>query len=244
MNINNIKNLFRAYFIENWKRDLIWSFLLLAVITMLLSLRWPCSYGRLECLIALIMLFVYPERIFKNLHENSKNIHYLMIPANNREKVLVNIFLANVYEMAGLAFSIFVGYTIAYLSLKFSGVDGLPSYLGRYQFICEDFMWTVLAVYAALSVFFFGAVYFKKRSSLNTLSVCLAAIMILSFLMISVVWLNVKLTCPMEMSVLNYTYTGLGFSQKVAKCTYSLGCLGVIGFFYALSFIKMRETEA
>lgn len=241
MNIDNIKKLFQAYFIENGRRDLIWIFGITASIILCMNLLSPYGNGTADIFIVLINLCIFPERFFHYLSNPSKSIHYLMIPANSREKVTVGIILLNVYLIIGLLISLFIGYSLSYLILNLSGAENLPAFMSRYTFgnnIGIIAMWTVL------SVFFFGAIYFRKKSTITTFGVWLLINFALSMIVMLVLFLNVRFATGAGLRSISYNLASNDLSENSAKGLFCIVNIMMIVFFYALSFLRLKETEA
>ena len=59
--------------------------------------------------IAVVMMLVYPSRVFNSLYQSSSRIHYLLIPASNNEKVLSSMLLVNIYYVFGMMICLFSG---------------------------------------------------------------------------------------------------------------------------------------
>ncbi len=216
-------------------------FLLMASVTLLFTIMRPNGQGTAECIVALILLFFYPQRLFGNLHGASKNIFYLMIPADNRDKIWTNFFLVNIYAVLGLALSIFIGYSIGYLILKYGFESGiyLPDFMQRYAF--ENPVRSLFILYATLSIFFFGSVYFKKRAVLSTLGMGIVALFGMTFLISLTLWINVRLIIHTNSLMVD---SDVLYSDEVQSWVVMLSCMLVMAFFYILSFIRFRETEA
>ena len=233
MNIKNIKNLFNAYFIENWKTDL-FQFGILAAIVLFgtLTSNSGGTYSNIPVAISSIMLMIYPERLFRNLHGASSKIHYLSIPASTGEKLLVNMLLANIYMVAVVVLACVVGYGLAHLYWIMRGFD-VAFHHGPHIYPSG-----VLFIYMLLSVFFFGSIYFRKRTTLSTFGVGL---------LIGVIWVNGMMLVPKGAAFHDYVWSldySVDISEKVEE-TLLYVLMGVmIVYFYALSFLRLRETEA
>ncbi|MBR6131722.1 MAG: hypothetical protein IKQ20_07675 [Bacteroidales bacterium] len=242
MNIKNIKNLFNAYFIENWKTDL-FQFGILAAIVLFgtLTSNSGGSDSNVPVVVSSIVLMIYPERLFRNLHSASSKIHYLSIPASTGEKVLVNMLLANIYMVALAVLACGVGYGLAYLYWIMRGFEG-AAFLGPHIYPSG-----VLFIYTMLSVFFFGSIYFRKRTTLSTFGVSLLIGLIFSILFSLILWVNGMMLVPKGAAFHDYVWSldySVDISEKVEE-TLLYVLMGVmIVYFYALSFLRLRETEA
>ena len=120
MNFQNIKRLCSAYFIENWRRDLVSYFLVLAGCAFMMSLRYvsevSAGFPYVNSSMDFWMVFaafVLVSYLFRHLSKTSSSIHYLTIPASTGEKVVANMLLANVYYVALTFVAIMLGLCIS-----------------------------------------------------------------------------------------------------------------------------------
>ncbi len=244
MNIQNIKKLLKAYFIENWRRDILWTFGIVAIVSFLYTVF--CGFDEWTnpaTMIAGILLAFFPQRVFGHLNNSSSRIHYLMIPANYKEKVTVNFLLVNVYAILGLAFSLFVGYSLGYLAVRFTALYPLTegSFLSFFDRMFLDID-PLLNVCLLLSALFFGSIYFKKRTTLKTLACCVIIMLFFAILLFVVTWLN--LWHIVDGQIAFYHETGRSYAL-MSHHNFSIAVKAIaIVFFYALSFLRMKETEA
>jgi len=242
MNIQHIKNLLRLYFIENWKRDVIWTFGILCLATLLFVQMNPREYSNApEIIVAVIFLAITPDRLFKNIGRASQRIHYMMIPATSKEKIVTNILLANIYMVLGIAISIFVGYSLSYLILELRNIPDLPSYMERYASLGTWDLCGWLTFEAALSIYFFGSIYFRRKGFIKTIGVCAALGITFFLLYILVIGLNARCTLgPASADWISYNLSIYDSLEPL----YIVGNIIAIIFFYGLSFLRMKETEA
>lgn len=244
MNINNIKNLLNAYFVENWKRDIIWMGGVMAALTLLSMLVNPYNNGAVVFVGFIVFVLTMVQRVFMNLGNSSQSIHYLMLPASYKEKVVTNMFLVNIYAVVLLLLSIVIGYSLSYLILKFVGKTDMDPFLSQLK--VNHIGATLIFFYMSVSVFFFGAVYFRRKPVLKTFALIMAISFILSALSMLVLFLNVRFT--MHTGMANVQYSFLSDSSNLPELASNiLGfifCIGFIVFFYALSFLRLKETEA
>ncbi|MCR4857940.1 MAG: hypothetical protein K5890_07070 [Bacteroidales bacterium] len=242
MNIKNIMNLLKAYFIENWKTDL-FQFGILATIILFSGLTpgHPMSVFNLALVLAITFLVIYPERLFRNLHSSSPKIHYLSIPASNGEKVVTNMLLANVYFVALLALSCALGLALVHLYWKVRGLGG--PVLWVHGFFEAD---NILMLFVTISVFFFGSIYFRKRTTLSTIGVGLLVVTLFFILLSLTMWVNGMTLIPEGANFHDY-FWDFDFSYSMSdKASDILGytlCSVAIVYFYTLSFLRMKETE-
>ncbi|MBR4919142.1 MAG: hypothetical protein IKZ52_08010 [Bacteroidales bacterium] len=234
MNIQNIKNLLKTYFIENWKTDL-FQFGMLMVIVLFGTIMSSRGNLNFPIFVASIFLMIYPERLFRNLHGNSSKIHYLSIPASNSEKVLANLVLANVYYVVGLIVSCCLGLGLAQLYITLRGFESLHFYTALNGV-------GVMLLCVLLAMFFFGSIYFRRKTTLATLGVSLLIGTIIITLYALTLWINGIILIPKDAVYNDYMWS---YSSYVIPDAVQMIVLGLVTvFFYALSFLRMKETEA
>ena len=148
------------------------------------------------------------------------------------------------YAVVLLLLSIVIGYSLSYLILKFVGKTDMDPFLSQLK--VNHIGATLIFFYMSVSVFFFGAVYFRRKPVLKTFALIMAISFILSALSMLVLFLNVRFT--MHTGMANVQYSFLSDSSNLPELASNiLGfifCIGFIVFFYALSFLRLKETEA
>jgi len=252
MNINNIKNLLRAYFVENGRKDLI-NLSVMALITLVFNFIGPSHDSVVEVVVAAIWLLLYASRIFNDLGSSSKSIHYLMIPANHCEKTTAAMLLVNIYFVLLLAVGMWVGYSISYFVQNqiLSAVYD-PSALGPYmsRYSTSELGATILAMYVFLSVFFFGSIFFRRKAFVKTILWTVLIGMAFAILLTFVAWLNMRSFVANSFDGnINFMFPLTRHDPKIVGkgvsygCYYCLECV-VIVYFYVLSFLRLKETEA
>lgn len=245
MNIENIKNLLRAYFYKEGKRDLIYSFGMMFIIAFLGC--FIAGDRSIFLFIAVVMMLVYPSRVFISLYQSSSRIHYLLIPASNNEKVLSSMLLVNIYYVFGMMICLFSGVFLGML-LEMA-ISSTPIEFNELTSIFRDSVvpeWSsILTFYLALSISFFACIYFRK----NPLGK-LFGVLILCFIVLMAVFavthkLNELAAVPREILNNSYIVTStknINFADLNRPVDIVLQSIGIV-FFYALSFLRMKETE-
>lgn len=238
MNIRNIKNLLVSYFIENWRRDLLKSWIVVFLISALLS--WA-PFVILAVVVALIIL--WPSQILANATNVSARINYLMIPAGTAEKIVANMLIANVYSVIAIVFSAWAGYTAAYLFTTYClHIDNLGSYLSGFDF--QRLGCSILTIYVFISIFFFGSIYFRKNRTVTTILWLLIVSIVLFVIYYSIVYLNLKIINPADPFYLNIQTTQTIAHYNAGVIANNIAEAATIIYFYFLSFLRLRETEA
>ncbi len=242
MNIKNIKNLLNAYFIENWKTDLFQFGILAAIVLFGIIMNGRVNNFNFPIFVSIIFLIIYPERLFRNLHSNSPKIHYLSIPASNSEKVVTNMLLANIYYVVGLVISCALGLVLAHLYLKVRGFEGVCFYN-----VFDGNAAGILMIYAMLAVFFFGSIYFRRRTTLSTIGVGMLIGFVFSALITLTLWVNGLTLIPKDAAFRDFVWSfdsSISMSDTMEKTMIYVGLSVSIIYFYVLSFLRLKETEA
>lgn len=241
MNINNIKNLIRAYFYENWQKD-IYTFGLVMIFAFL-SMAWPSFNSFLGFSVIVVLIAIYPLRFFDKLHQSSSRIHYLMIPATNEEKVLTGILLTNIYFISLVFISAFIGSSLGYGVLKLTTPEMEMNYKEILGLMLPSRVRSYLFLITMVSFIFFGSIFFKKSPAWKIVLVCLAVFLVLGAIMTGTEWLNVLMTVPAEIRNGNYIKVEHSIMSSSKWTPYVINIVITV-YFYAMSFLRMRETEA
>ncbi len=115
---------------------------------------------------------------FREMHLKNKAQYYLLLPASHFEKFLSRLLLTTI----GFSlFTLFGTVVVSYIS------EGLNTLLfNRHNPIFNPFtsqVWLTIARYTVLqSIFFLGAVYFRKNNFIKTINVLLLSALILSII--------------------------------------------------------------
>ena len=241
MNINNITKLLKAYFYENWQNDLIFNFVIISAIALFSMLMSPFDTG-VTSFAAVILMVYYPCRLFSKLQSPSSRMHYLMIPATNAEKVVTGMLLANIYYVFGIALSFVIGLLLGFGLAKIFNPD-LMFTSDLFKSAFPSSWMSVLLLYTSIAITFFAAIYFRKSPFWKLLLTGFVISTVLGIVMSVTVWLNAKAVLPAGSFTRNfiktesYIYTGNDWFPYVFCCI-------MIVYFYAMSFLRMRETEA
>ena len=241
MNINNIIKLIKAYFYENWQKDL-YTFGLVLVFAFL-SMAWPSLNSFLGFSVIVVLIAIYPLRFFDKLHQPSSRIHYLMIPATNEEKVLTGILLTNIYFILLVFISAFIGALLGYGVLKLSTPEMEMNFKEMLGLMLPLSVRSYLFLITMVSIIFFGSIFFKKSPAWKIVLVCLAVFLVLGAIMTGTEWLNVLMTVPAEIRNGNYIKVEHSIMSSSKWTPYVINIVITV-YFYAMSFLRMRETEA
>ena len=242
MNTNNIIKLIKAYFYENWQRDLLYSFAVVATLAMF-NMAFGLFSSRFAIVFAMVLMVLQPTRVFGNLYQSSSRMHYLTIPAGNNEKIVANMLLVNVYFVIVMALALCVGFLLGY------GIGYIrdPEMVRHNweivkEIICNSGM-VLLVLFTSIAVMFFASIYFKKSPFWKLILVGFVVSIVLGAIMAGVDWLNFVLTVPAEVRNGNYFKTEHYITTSLDWFPYVVCCVTIV-YFYAMSFLRMRETEA
>jgi hypothetical protein len=242
MNINNIINLIKAYFYENWQKDLLYSFAVIATLAMF-NMAFGLFNISFVLFFALVMMVLYPTKVFGNLYQSSSRMHYLTIPASNEEKVVANMLLVNVYFVIVVALALCIGYVLGY-GIGYVRDPEMVNY--KWEMIKEtisDPGMALLILFTSTAVMFFASIYFKKSPFWKLILTGFVVSMVLGAIMAGTEWLNIVLTVPAEIRNGNYYKTVNYVTTSSEWFPYVVGCVSIV-YFYAMSFLRMKETEA
>lgn len=242
MNINNISKLLKAYFYENWQRDLYYTFCISAALALMCVVLFHDI--TITNIVAATLIIVAPTyRIFTKLYNSSSRMHYLTIPASNSEKVVTGMILANIYYVLGILISIFIGFFIGLGILKIYDSEMAKQMFGQIKSFCSFDTFNVLAIYYIISMVFFASIYFRRNAFWKLLLVGFIVSSVLSLVLIGTVWLNEISIIPKEFLSGGYYKTENYIAKANNWIPEVMLCVGIV-YFYAMSFLRMRETEA
>ena len=244
MNINNIINLIKAYFYENWQKDLLYSFTVVATLAMF-NMAFGLFNIHFVFIFAIVMMVLYPTRVFGNLYQSSSRMHYLTIPASNEEKVVTNMLLVNVYFLIVMALALCVGYLLGY-GIGYVRDPEMVKYKWEMmkEMISEPGMGLGLMIlFSSTAAMFFASIYFKKNPFWKLILTGFVISMVLGAIVACTEWLNILLTVPAEIRNGNYYKTVNCVTTSSEWFPYVVCCVSIV-YFYAMSFLRMRETEA
>ena len=223
--------LFKRYFCENWKKDVIVAAIIFAV-EMLTSLEQETS--DISWFLLFVFFILYSGRIFGMLGKPQRAINYLMLPASGCEKLTVNLILSHFYypvllivaSCLGIWASSFFCYFIydefTFKSIEFIKISGTEWYF-------------VLFLLLTNAIMMFGSVYFKKAAVIKTL---LCELVFFKLYVISIAFFAFKLAV-FENAII--TTPDQIYWAKIISSSFML-CM--IAFFWVLSYFRLKETEA
>ena len=215
MNLQHIKNLEKAYFVENWKRDL-WFFGLSALFSFFAPALIKTAI--------LIFVCIFTEKVLEPLLKQQRLSHYLMIPASRGEKVTSQILLYNLYFIPGLVLSSYAGWLISHFTLQRTMLLIPSDYPSMFPYLYY--------LYLIAASFFFGYLYFRK----NAAAKILGCYILTCFLLIAIpVLVALCLNVPADKISIRFP-----LSKELLWIVAPIYAV----FFYILSYLRYRETEA
>ncbi|MEA1911642.1 MAG: hypothetical protein U9N32_08215 [Spirochaetota bacterium] len=191
--------------------------------------------------------FIVTSMIFKEMHRKETAQNYLLIPASNFEKFFSRLLISTI----GFALITLIGITaISYLS---EGVNTLI--FKRHNDFFNPFskiVWTLMAHYlVAQSIFFLGAVYFRKYHFIKTINIIFLiqlSITIIAALFVRIVYFDLfdgffsigdtSLFIKWEALPLN-----AGSFTNLIKTLKILYWLVPAPLFWTISYFRIKEVE-
>ena len=227
--------LFKRYFSENWKKDVIVAAIIFAV-EMLTSLKQEAS--SVSWFLLFVFFMLYSGRIFGMLGKPQRAINYLMLPASGCEKLTANLILSHFYypillvvaSCLGIWASSFLCYFI-YDEFTFKSIDFV--YING---TC-GIWYTVLFLLLTNAIMMFGSVYFRKAAVIKTL-LCEAAFFVALMMVFSGIWLISSRNGFVIRSIDQLP------AEWILNVIVSAVMLVEIAFFWLLSYFRLKETEA
>ena len=223
-----LKLLFRKYFIENWRTDTI-LVSIVAAIFMLINIDAVSYFPQTTFLVICMIL---ASRTFLDLGSKQKSITYLTIPASTGEKVIVNSVISLIYYPAITFAAICVGVWLSSLtSFAIGAMFSTDTTFVFHNISLENVSLSSVSIfYLICSVMMFGSVFFRKNALIYT-TLC-----ILGFLVVALIVLLI-------FSLSSNFSTILGLGNISSAFTICFCCAGII-FFVALTYLRLKETEA
>lgn len=234
MNLMHIKNIINEYLISNWRRDLLNVGLGIGICAFAFTL-FSLRGLTLACTVVVLLV---TSRMFWKLGTPSSAIQYITIPASTAEKWLGNILIVNIYVVLLTFAAAVIGSTAGYFvrPLLFEETYSLSGpYLAWIRGYSGSKLFTI---FTWISVFFFGSVYFRRKAAVKTCVTILVAFIALFILVLATLLINIG---PHGM----WSYQGAEVADKVVKFPWRwIINIVIMVYFYGLSYLRLRETEA
>ncbi len=191
--------------------------------------------------------FIITSIQFKELHKKETAQNYLLIPASTFEKFLSRLMLSTI----GFAVLVLVGLTL----ISFT-VEGLNSLIfGRHSILFSPFSKEVFLVIAhyfvAQSIFFLGAIYFRKYNfikTINSIFIFLFALAILGVVFARIVYHDIfngfisvdSRNVPLYLHSLPIGSDKISVFVQAVKTIY---WIIPAPLFWTISYFRLKETE-
>lgn len=250
MNFNNIKNLFRAYYYENGRRDLFQ----MAVMAALAFLSSAFVENTHFPTLFTVSMMIFVVQFFTLLRSKTGSVHYFTLPASTGEKFLFAVLMVNVVGVLQYYIAIVLGSILGQLChdlmfnlLNMSNVSALvwPSIIWRQSTQIPLYL---LTLYTLVSMFFFGSIYFRRGGVRKTILIVFLVSLGLFIIMLLTFKVNMWMAFPFGTRFVDvdWSLVSIGFlPQQLDETTLAYIVEGVtILYCYVLSFLRLRETEA
>ncbi len=229
--------LFKRYFRENWKKDVIVVSIIFGV-EMLFSL--DCENSSISFALLCVFYLIYSGRIYGMLGNPQRSINYLLIPASAGEKTIVNICLSQFYYPLLLVAAACLGILASTITCAFLFDCGLTlkhiAFLPGGASMDGELALIIIIMFMMFnSALMFGSVYFRRKAIIKTL-LCESAFFIVVMIFTGIVF---KLEMAGGSSLITNALIVDNFGYIL-----SAFMSAVMIFFWILTFIRLRETEA
>ena len=250
MNFNNIKNLFRAYYYENGRRDLFQ----MAVMAALAFLSSAFVENTHFPTLFTVSMMIFVVQFFTLLRSKTGSVHYFTLPASTGEKFLFSVLMVNVVGVLQYYVAIVLGSILGQLChdlmfnlLNMSNVSALvwPSIIWRQSTQIPLYL---LTLYTFVSMFFFGGIYFRRGSVRKTILTLFLVSLALFILILLTFKVNMWMAFPMGTRFVDVDWNlfEIGFLPSPLDAKTFTGIVDgiTIVYCYVLSYLRLRETEA
>jgi len=238
MNIINITNLFRAYFIENKKMLLTCSLIVFGVMAYGFTVsRMP----EISPIIPFVILLWIAGTFFQSSLKRNNSTHFFNLSASSCEKlvnaIIVLLLLIIIFQILCIAGA----YTGHYLLRPIITVhneetrwivNGTPEVWDQIIFFKEAY----LAFLIALSASLFGSIYFKKSAFIKTIGAGIGSMFVIAFyyLLLILITFGEKTNQSINMNIGSSTFLqNYGYIISIA----------ITLFFLSLTYLRLKETE-
>jgi hypothetical protein len=230
MNITNITNLFRAYFIENKKRLLRAYLVAFGAAAFVLTL--DDGLGEELKIFLIIFTIIIAGTFFQSTLKKNNGVHFFNLPVTAGEKLIHAILVLTII-------------VIGIQPLLLAG-----AYVGRYLFHPLFFSWSrdyllykgiflsweqYLYFIAAISTFLFGSIYYKKNAFWKTLGTGIGFLIVVAFYYLFMFFIAFGETQIGNNSV--------HIDSEFMENYHFILPIVLTLFFLSLTYLRLRETE-
>jgi hypothetical protein len=245
MKITRINHLLRAYFIENKKILLIFS---LATFATLAWVYTVSTYPELTLALPYFFMLFIAGRFFQSSLKKSNSTHFFNLPVTNGERLASALTILIVSSIALYILAV----AGAYIGHHFIRPILFPE--ANMRFYNNDMsVWSTIAInfeftlylVAAISIFLFGSIYFKKKAFWRTIACCglfLFAVALYNMILLLIAFGNMNMFIGGD-----YTFDITSRSSMLHTSFYDILIyiiLCILTFFFlSLTYLRLRETE-
>jgi hypothetical protein len=239
MNLTSIKNLFRAYLIEDKKTLLIMSIIIFAIAALesIDGLLEISVVTHCVCIIFIAGMFFHTP-IKKN---NDAHIHILPVTACEKLiNALVVLLLATVVFLILMVAGTYLGYYC--IRPFFNSGSNILVHNGFSILRMSILNYSSYLVFAAsLSVFLFGSIYFKGRAMLKTIGAGAGFLfgIAIYFLVLLAFSFTKEFQGEYSLKSMNINIADSPFFETY----WHIFPIAIIVFFISLTYLRLRETE-
>jgi len=231
MNIFNITNLFRAYFIENKKMLLLCSIITFALVVWGFSSATP----EISPFLPWIILLWIAGTFFQSSLKRNNSTHFYNLPVTAGEKLFYTTVLLLIMGIIFHLLSWAGAYTGRYLIYPLLHQNSSM----EFRFTISEFLpmikiEIILLYLAALFAFLFGSIYFKRNSFWITLASGTG--IMLGIALYNLILLFITFGRDISGKNINLNYEFIGGHNYIFSSI-------IILFFLSLTYLRLKETE-
>ena len=249
LNIKRLELLFRRFFSERFRNELIqW-------VTMTIVFMFLRNNGVGMIIAILVSGVVYASNFYKGIHAPGNGIAYFMIPASQLEKTIVGVVMTSFYYFVMILIAYAIGNLLG--TLLFNLIASLNGIIGIDLFHHSALQWTLFGVFMqpymsghayalshlfkafliGQSIYLLGSIYFKRNHFFAT------------FLAIIVTGLILLIVFATELRLIfgNFTFLpnqslSIDFGRTVGSILGNIIWL-LPPFFWVVSYYRLTEKQ-
>jgi hypothetical protein len=237
MNITNIINLSRAYFIENKKTLLIQCLCVFGIGVIGFSIS---GMPEITPFIGHFVLLIVASRFFQSYLKKNNTTHFFTIPATSFEKfihaIIMLIIVGIIFQILMFAGACIGHYSILPLFRTEINTHGF-SFLGIIIMDCKGYLYLVVA----LSVFLFGSIYFKNKTLIKTF--CVGFGLFFGTAMLFLILLRIIFFDLRNIDTELFNSININLAPIFEANHYYIIPIVLIVFFLSLTYLRLKETE-
>jgi hypothetical protein len=233
--------------VERWRSDL-------RDFAMVFAFCAVCgwNYGAANIGVFFVILFtlIAASKTFSMFKNRAHGFDYLLVPVNTLEKTFTGIVLSHIYRILLYFIAFVLGLELGSFLYSFhpSNDTGILN-IGKVLAWIPTYWNYILSFFAALSLFVFASVFFRKSAFGKTL------LCYFGFALIIVIVTVTIITAMMKNIVMDPSINAWAFTMQDYEFTFKnmtlLGKISTVGsnifiilFGWVMSFLRLREKEA